>query len=339
LLFFIKENIIMASIVLLAMVAGQIKEAEPTVAVLALIGALGLALVFTKASKAAFKTFIRPGKKLKKLGKWAVVTGATDGIGKAYALALAEQGLSIVLISRTEAKLQDVQKEIDAKGYEGVETKYVVCDYSNFDQKAKNTVAAAIKGLDVGVLINNVGVSYRYPMYFDELTDDEVSNLIEMNVNSTTYMTKLVIGGMVERKRGAIVNISSGSAMYTLPLLAEYSAAKSYIEKLSRAINAEYSKKGVTCQCQIPFYVATKLAKMRKSLMVPTPEQYVAHAIKWVGYPDAVASPFFLHALQGWVLDQLPDAIVTKIIMNMHLATRKRGQKKDAIKAAEAKSN
>jgi 17beta-estradiol 17-dehydrogenase / very-long-chain 3-oxoacyl-CoA reductase len=182
----------MASIVLLAMVAGQIKEAEPTVAVLALIGALGLALVFTKASKAAFKTFIRPGKKLKKLGKWAVVTGkrtkrltldlsdkcrrrvthslpfshlatgATDGIGKAYALALAEQGLSIVLISRTEAKLQDVQKEIDAKGYEGVETKYVVCDYSNFDQKAKNTVAAAIKGLDVGVLINNVGVSYRY---------------------------------------------------------------------------------------------------------------------------------------------------------------------------------
>lgn len=75
LLLLIKESIIMASIVLLAMVAGQIKEAEPTVAVLALIGALGLALVFTKASKAAFKTFIRPGKKLKKLGKWAVVTG------------------------------------------------------------------------------------------------------------------------------------------------------------------------------------------------------------------------------------------------------------------------
>lgn len=65
----------MASIVLLAMVAGQIKEAEPTVAVLASIGALGLALMATKASKAAFKIFVRPGKKLKKLGKWAVVTG------------------------------------------------------------------------------------------------------------------------------------------------------------------------------------------------------------------------------------------------------------------------
>lgn len=88
--------------------------------------------------------------------------GATDGIGKAYALALAKQGLSIMLISRTETKLQDVQKEIESKGYDGVEVKYVVCDYSNFDQKAQNTVNAAITDLDIGVLINNVGVSYRY---------------------------------------------------------------------------------------------------------------------------------------------------------------------------------
>lgn len=99
---------------------------------------------------------------MKKLGSWAVITGATDGIGKAYALALAKQGLSVLLISRTEAKLQDVKKEIDDKGYNGVEVKYVVCDYSNFDQKAKDNVNAAMKGLDIGVLVNNVGVSYRY---------------------------------------------------------------------------------------------------------------------------------------------------------------------------------
>jgi len=284
------------------------------------------------------KTFIRRGKDLKKLGSWAVVTGATDGIGKAYALALAKKGMNVLLISRTESKLQDVKKEIDSKNY-GVETSYVVCDYSKFDEKAQDTVEKAVKDLDVGVLINNVGISYRYPLYFHELTKEEVKQLIDMNVNSTTYMTYMVIGGMVERKRGAIVNLSSGSAMYTLPLLAEYSAAKSFIEKFSRAINAEYSSKGVTCQCQIPFYVATKLAKMRKSLMVPTPTQYVNAAIKWVGYPDAVASPFVLHAVQGWILDQLPDAVVTTIIMRMHLSTRARGKKKDAKKAAESKSD
>lgn len=272
---------------------------------------------------------------MKKLGTWAVVTGATDGIGKEYAVALAKKGLSVMLISRTESKLQDVKKEIDDKGYSGVETKYVVCDYSNFDQKARDTVKAAIKDLDVGVLVNNVGASYRYPMYFHELTEPEVANLMEMNISSTTWMTEYVIHGMVERKRGAIINLSSGSAMLTLPLLAEYSGAKAYIEKFSRALNAEYSSRGVTCQCQIPFYVATKLAKMRKSLMVPSPKDYVANAIKWVGYPDAVASPFFLHALQGYVLGQLPDIVVSKIILGMHLATRKRGKKKDAKIASE----
>jgi len=310
----------------------DITEMNPIVAIIFLY-------LLSKVLSNIYKTFLRPGKNLRKLGKWAVVTGATDGIGKAYAMALAKKGLNVMLISRTESKLQEVKKEIDEKKYKDVEVKYLVCDYSQFSDKAlQATVMKAVIDLgDIGVLINNVGISYRYPLFFHELTNAEVQNLMTMNVDSTIWMTRAVLDGMIERKRGAIVNISSGSAMYTLPLLAEYSASKSFIEKFSRAINAEYSSKGVTCQCQIPFYVATKLAKMRKSMMVPSPEQYVTSAIKWIGYSgDAVAAPVFLHSIQGWVLDVLPDFIVSKLIMDMHLATRKRGKKKDERKAAEA---
>lgn len=257
----------------------------------------------------------------------------SDGIGKAYAFALAKKGMSVMLISRTESKLKDVKKEIEEK-YAGIEVDYAVCDYSKFDESAQGKVAEAIKDMEIGVLVNNVGVSYRYPMFFHELTDSEVQDLMTMNIDSTVWMTRMVLPGMIDRKKGAIVNISSASSMYTLPLLAEYSGAKSFIEKFSRALNAEY--KGVTCQCQIPFYVATKLAKMRKSLMTPNPGEFVAQAIKWVGYPDAVVSPFLLHAIQGWILDCLPDFVVSKIIFDMHMATRKRGIKKDAKKAAEA---
>ena len=244
---------------------------------------------------------------------------------------MAKKGKSILLISRTESKLQDVKKELEAKNY-GVEVSYLVCDYSKFDKAAQDKVAKVVKELDVGVLVNNVGVSYRYPMYFMELTDNEVTNLMTMNIDSTVWMSRMVLPGMLERKKGAIVNISSASAMYDLPLLAEYSGSKSFIEKFSRALNAEYKSKGVTTQCQVPFYVATKLAKMRKALMVPTPSEFVALGIKWVGYDDCVVSPFLLHAIQGWILDILPSSFVSSVIMKMHLSTRKRGLKKDAQK-------
>lgn len=284
-------------------------------------------------------TFIRPGKNLKKLGEWAVVTGATDGIGKAYCMALAKKGVSIIMISRTESKLKSVKAEIDEKGYPGVDVKFIVCDYSNFDKAAKERVKKGLEGLEIGLLVNNVGVSYRYPMYFHELTDEEVSGLLTLNIDSTVWMTRMVLPSMLERKSGAIVNISSGSALYSLPLLAGYSGAKSFVEKFSRAINAEYRDKGVTCQCQVPFYVATKLAKLRKSMTVPTPSEYVAMAIKWVGYPDAVVSPFWMHAIQGWIMFQLPDFVLAKGIMQMHLAIRKKGKKKDAKLADEAKKD
>ena len=243
-------------------------------------------------ANSTYKHFLRPAKNLRRLGKYAVVTGATDGIGKAYAFSLAKQGLSVIIISRTEAKLQAVAEEIDAKNYPGVEkTKYIVCDYSKFDDKARAHVAKELEGLEVGVLVNNVGQSYRYPRFFHELPNDEIGALIEMNINSTVWMTKFVLDGMAERKKGTIVNLSSGSADYTMPLLAEYAAAKMFVERFSESLDAEYRAKGVTVQCQIPFYVATKLAKMRKSLMVPTAESYVRMAMKWVGQGDTVVSP------------------------------------------------
>ena len=279
--------------------------------------------------ESTYKTFLRPAKDLKKLGSWAVVTGATDGIGKAYAFALAKKGLNVVIISRTESKLADVKKEIEDKGY-GVEIKYVVCDYSKFDQAARDMVEKELAGLEIGTLINNVGASYRYPRFFHELPREEIQHLLTMNIDSTVWMTEMVLKQMIERKKGTIVNLSSGAGRYTLPLLSEYSAVKSFIEKFSSSINAEYKAKGITCSCQCPFFVATKLAKMRKSFSVPTPDEYVACGIKWIGYEDDVVSPFWIHAIAGWILLQLPTFITTGHFLSANGAVRKRGLAKDA---------
>ena len=281
--------------------------------------------------ESAYKTFLRPAQNLRKLGKWAVVTGATDGIGKAYAFELAKRGMSVVIISRTESKLQDVKKEIEAKKYNGdVEVKYIVCDYSKFDEKARSTVEKGLEGLEIGVLINNVGVSYRYPRYFHELPREEIQNLMTMNIDSTVWMTEMVLKDMVVRKSGAIVNLSSAAARYTQPFLSEYSASKSFVEKFSTSINEEYKNQGVTCQCQAPFYVATKLAKMRKSFTVPTPKEYVDAAIKWVGYPDGIVSPIWIHATLGWVFLMIPQTWTIAIFSGSMKGLRKRGLAKDS---------
>jgi 17beta-estradiol 17-dehydrogenase / very-long-chain 3-oxoacyl-CoA reductase len=259
----------------------------------------------------------------------AIITGATDGIGKAFAFELAKKGLNILIIARSQDKLESTKKELTDK-YPKIEVQTVIVDFSNFNEAARERVAAAIKALDIGVLINNVGMSYPFTKYFHELSNEDVERLMSLNVDSTTWMTKIVVPGMVERKRGAIVNIGSAAGVTVSPLLAEYGAAKSYITMFSRALNAEYNKFNVHVQCQVALFVTTKLAKIKKaSLFVPSPEDYVRSAVRAIGY-EPVTSPYWTHALQLWIMAILPEDIVTWFTKNMHMDIRKKGMKKEA---------
>ncbi|KAF3431135.1 hypothetical protein FNV43_RR25865 [Rhamnella rubrinervis] len=197
---------------------------------LLLLSSLGFFIILKKTSSLlnwVFVTFIRHPKNPKSYGSWAMVTGATDGIGKAFAHQLAKHGLNLILVGRDPNKLKSVSEEYQAE-FPNTQIKRIVFDFSRNILEGVKVIEESIKELDVGILINNVGVSYPRAAYFHEVEEDDWMKLVRVNLEGTTCVTRAVLPGMLLRKRGAIVNIGSGAAIVvpSHPLYAIYAATK-----------------------------------------------------------------------------------------------------------------
>jgi len=267
---------------------------------------------------------------LKDIGQWAVVTGATDGIGRAYAEELAALGLNIVLISRSPYKLQNVAAEIETKYH--VKTHIIDVDFTQGGEIYER-IGKELEGLEIGVLINNVGMSYSYPEYLAQVPNvTEFSHsLINCNVVSVTRMCLLVLDKMVERKKGLILNISSASAVLPTPLMTMYSSTKAFVYKFSEDLALEYAPFGVTIQVVLPGFVATNMSRIRRpTLRAPLPKDFVRAQMKTLGLELASAG-YWVHKLQlGYYvkLMQLFPSLVIKVTWNNLSTTRLRALKR-----------
>ncbi|XP_006773235.2 PREDICTED: testosterone 17-beta-dehydrogenase 3, partial [Myotis davidii] len=172
---------------------------------------------------------VLPRSFLKSMGQWAVITGAGDGIGKAYSFELARQGLNVVLISRTLEKLQAIAVEIERTT--GRSVRIIQADFTKDD--IYEDIKEELKGLEIGILVNNVGmIPSLLPRHFLN-TPDEIQSLIHCNITSVVKMTQLILKHMEARRKGLILNISSGVA---------------FVCTFSKALQAEYKEKGIIVQ-------------------------------------------------------------------------------------------
>ncbi|XP_013184029.2 very-long-chain 3-oxoacyl-CoA reductase [Amyelois transitella] len=233
---------------------------------------------------------------VKSYGKWALVTGSTDGIGKEYARQLAERGCDIVLVSRSMDKLKTVAEEIE-KDFK-VQTKVVQIDFSG-DVSIYDKLSNEIKDLEIGTVVNNVGLSYPYPEYFLDLPEwtNLVTNLININVVSMLRVTGLVLPDMVKRGKGIVINIGSGSSEIPAPLLTIYAATKAFTTKFSEGLRHEYSRQGILVQHIAPGFVATNMSKIRRtSFFAPNAKTFVKSALNLLGTASET-NGYFAHSL------------------------------------------
>eukprot|EP00501_MAST-03F_sp_TOSAG23-6_P000541 GSMAST32.ASY1.ANO1.561.1 assembled CDS len=217
---------------------------------------------------------------------WAVVTGATDGIGKALAVELARRGLSIVLISRTQSRLDAAAAECLAAGPKGIKTKTVQVDFSLQNAGIYEKLEEALQGLNISVLINNVGVSYPHAQYL-------------LNVKAMMRVSKIVLKNDLMKAGSVIINVASGAGIISSdPLYAGYAGSKSFVDAFSRSLAVELRPRKMYCHC--PLFVVSKLAKIRKpSFFVPTPADYATVALNSVYEGKRVTIvPHWPHRLQ-----------------------------------------
>ncbi len=173
------------------------------------------------------------------------MTGAGDGIGKSYCEQLAKRGLNIVLVSRTLSKLETVAKEIETNY--NVETKIIVVDFTK-EEGIYEKIEESIEGLEIGILVNNVGMIQEVPDYFITFSRQFFKDLINCNVMSMINMTRIVLPQMVDRKKGLIINIGSMASIVPAPLLNVYAASKAFVNKFSDDLRSEYKSQGITIQ-------------------------------------------------------------------------------------------
>ncbi|XP_072278837.1 inactive hydroxysteroid dehydrogenase-like protein 1 [Pyxicephalus adspersus] len=246
-------------------------------------------------------------KLIRQYGEWALVTGATDGIGKAYAEELASSGMNIILVSRNPKKLKNVSETITATY--AVKTRYIVADFG-LGCEVYPDIKEALKDVDVGILVNNVGVFY-HPQLTTEVPEDKLWEIININIGAAVMMVHIVLPGMVQRKRGAIINVSSASGSKPTPLLSVYASSKSFIDHFTRALHYEYASKGIFIQSLVTYFVQTNMTAFStflksKPYLVPDAKEYVRQAVKTIGISRRTAG-HLSHSIQLSLTYWLPE--------------------------------
>jgi short-subunit dehydrogenase len=235
---------------------------------------------------------------LQLVGRTAIITGASRGIGIYIARALAQQRMNLVLAARSEADLEKVAVEMRALG---ARVLAVRCDVANAADRAELIRRAEAEFGEIDVLVNNAGIEITFP--YDKQAPEEIEQVIAVNLTAPMLLTRAVLPGMVARKRGHIVNIASLAGKVGVPYGLPYASTKAGLIHFTESLRSEFRGTGVSGSVVCPGFVSevgmyddmTKVADVKASRLVgtSTPTKVAAAVVKCIkrDRPEAIVNP------------------------------------------------
>jgi short-subunit dehydrogenase len=210
-----------------------------------------------------------------------LITGASSGIGAAFARKFAALGRNVFLVARSEDKLITICNELGRLS--GIRAQYFAIDLTAPDAPARLFEEVQRRGLTIDLLVNNAG--FGSMGYFEKLNLREESEMIELNIRALVELTHLFLIPMRERKQGTIINVASTAGFQPVPFMATYAATKAFVLSFSEALWEENRPFGVHVMALCPgvtetnFFEAARMDRppMRNS---QTPEEVVETALR-----------------------------------------------------------
>ncbi len=245
----------------------------------------------------------------RRYGPWAVVTGASEGIGREFAKDLARRGLHLVLVARRETLLHTLAAELSQR--HGIECRVIAVDMADAD--AVTRLADATRALDVGLLVAAAGFGSSGELA-DGALDNEL-NMVDVNCRAVLGLSWLFARRFKAQRRGGIVLLSSLVAFQGVPRAANYAATKAYIQTLAEGLRVELQPYGVDVLASAPGPIASGFAQradMRMSASLK-PGVVARVSLDALGRGTTVR-PGGLSKLLGWSLAMLPRWAMVRVI-------------------------
>lgn len=246
-------------------------------------------------------------------GRWALVTGASAGIGRVFADRLAARGMSLVLTARREARLHELAEELRSR-YD-TRTAVIAADLAR-PGEATRLWTGATAGRPIDLLVNNAGLGARGR--FDAVPLARHLEILQVDCGAVLELAHLALQDMRGRRAGGIINVSSMTAFQPVPLMASYAASKAFVLSLSEALWAENAGDGVrvlaVCPGRTPteFQAIAGTGSAEGAFGFRAPEEVVETALRAFERGRSHAVPGVENLLASWLVRAVPRSYLTR---------------------------